>query len=249
MSRTPAKAPRHAQKKAQTEAERKSEIKAKAKTKRTDVVRGRVGRPPKGLAGSVDQRILDAAQHVFLKRGFEGATIDEIAETAPASKPTIYARFAGKDALFAAVVARVVKGLTDLEGYSASGRTLQERLVNLASVIVDRALKETIGLLRVTIAESPRFPNLSRGAHEASRDCAEAAVGKLLLDMTDSPSRRAKGTKNAAATAEIFLDLILLPVLMRGLMGADEAIMRKELPGFIRERVNVFLAACGPEQE
>lgn len=249
MSRTPAKAPSHAPSKTQTETERKSEIKAKAKTKRTDVVRGRVGRPPKDLAGSVDQRILDAAQHVFLKRGFEGATIDEIAETAPASKPTIYARFAGKDALFAAVVARVVDGLTDFEGYTASGRTLQERLVNLSSVIVDRALKESVGLLRVTIAESPRFPNLSRGAHKASRDCAKTAVGKLLMDMTDAPSRKAKGTKNAGTTAEIFLDLILLPILMRSLMGIDETAMRKELPGFIRERVNVFLAACGPERD
>ncbi|WP_315701797.1 MULTISPECIES: helix-turn-helix domain-containing protein [unclassified Bradyrhizobium] len=241
MSRTQAKT--------QVKPQVKTRAKAQTKTKRADPVR-RVGRPPKDLAGDVDQRILDAAQHVFLKRGFGGATIDEIAETAPASKPTIYARFSGKEALFIAVVARVVHGLTDFENYTPVGRTLQEKLINLASAVVDCALKEAVGLLRVTIAESGRFPKLSRDAHHASRDHAQNAVGKLLVDMTRGPTRTAKRAaagRSAAATAEIFLDLILLPTLMGCLMGADEATVRKELPDFIRERVNVFLAACGPE--
>ena len=43
---------------------------------------------------------------MFLKRGFEGASVDEIADVARAGKPTIYARFPGKEALFAAVMAR-----------------------------------------------------------------------------------------------------------------------------------------------
>ena len=46
--------------------------------------------------------------------------MDEIAELAPASKPTIYSYFPGKEALFAAVVARVINGLTGFEGYITS---------------------------------------------------------------------------------------------------------------------------------
>src|SRR5215475_9327924 len=66
----------------------------------------RFGRPPKELAGEVDERILDAARKVFLERGFEGASMDEIAAAARAGKPTIYARFRDKRALFTAVVMR-----------------------------------------------------------------------------------------------------------------------------------------------
>src|SRR5271170_2122149 len=66
----------------------------------------RLGRPPRALAGEVEERILDAAKKVFLERGFEGASVDEIADVARAGKPTIYARFPGKEALFAAVMAR-----------------------------------------------------------------------------------------------------------------------------------------------
>jgi hypothetical protein len=39
----------------------------------------RLGRPPKELEGEVDARILDAARKIFLGRGFEGASMDEIA--------------------------------------------------------------------------------------------------------------------------------------------------------------------------
>src|SRR5260370_8726639 len=76
-----------------------------ARAKRAAV---RFGRPPKELAGEVDTRILDAARKVFLERGFEGASIDEIVEVARSGKPTIYARFHGKRALFTAVLTRAV---------------------------------------------------------------------------------------------------------------------------------------------
>ena len=89
------------------------------------------GRPPKEFAGDVQERILDAAQQLFLEKGFRSASIDDISEMAPASKPTIYAHFPGKEALFAAVVARTINGLTDFEGFTPAGRTIQEKLSNL----------------------------------------------------------------------------------------------------------------------
>ncbi len=99
-------------------------------SKHSDLKRPRPGRPPKDLAGDVKERILDAAQRVFLKRGYQSASLDEIAEVAPASKPTIYAHFEGKEALFEAVVARVIAGLTNFEGFEPRGRTVQDRLAS-----------------------------------------------------------------------------------------------------------------------
>ena len=56
------------------------------------------GRSTRELAGTVEERILDAAGAVFLERAFSGARVDGIAEVACAGKPTIYARFPGKEA-------------------------------------------------------------------------------------------------------------------------------------------------------
>ena len=207
----------------------------------------RLGRPPKDLAGDVEERILDAAQRIFLKRGFQSASIDEIAELAPASKPTIYAHFAGKEALFAAVVARIMNDLANFDGYEAKGRTLQDKLIRLGTEIAERTIEDLVGVTRAIIAEADRLSELSRQLHDASRDRAANAVSQVFSDaahmLPDAP-KGPFGKKRSAATAQIFMDLILLPMLMRSLMGHDTKALRKELPSFIRERVSFFLAAC-----
>jgi AcrR family transcriptional regulator len=216
-------------------------------TKDHDLKRPRLGRPPKELAGDAKARILDAAQRVFLKRGYQSASLDEIAEVAPASKPTIYAHFDGKEALFEAVVARVLDGLTNFEGFEPKGRTVQDKLAGLGTEIVERFIDETIGITRATIAEADRFPALSRHVHEHGRDRAAAAVSHVLNDATHTISRGSKGpfgAKRRVNTAQIFMDLILLPMIMRALMGEGAKELRGELPAFVRERVSFFLAAC-----
>jgi AcrR family transcriptional regulator len=207
----------------------------------------RLGRPPKDLAGDVKDRILNAAETVFLKRGFQSASIDEIAELAPASKPTIYAHFPGKEALFAAVVARIVDGLTNYEDFIPKGRTVRDKLMGLAAEIVERAIEDSVGVARATIAEADRLPQLSRSVHDAAKNRSANVVSRLLNEATHMTSRAARGPfspKRGVATAQIFMDLILLPMLMRALMGEEVKELRREVPSFVRERVGFFLAAC-----
>ncbi|HEY0801082.1 MAG TPA: hypothetical protein VGD54_09570, partial [Steroidobacteraceae bacterium] len=69
---------------------------------------------------------------------------------------------------------------------------------------------------------------------------------------TQPVSRRPKGPfgpKRSLSTAQIFTDIILLPMLIRALMGAGAKELRSELPGFVRERVSFFLAACESDWE
>ncbi len=216
-------------------------------SKDKDLKRTRVGRPPKDPARDARTRILDAAQRVFLERGYQSASVDEIAEMAPASKPTIYAHFEGKEALFTAVVVRIINGIANFEGYDPKGRTVQDKLTSLGTELVEQFIVEMIGVTRAIIAEAERFPDLSRHLHEAARDQAANAVSHVLNDTTHLLSRTSKGPfspKRSVATAQIFMDLILLPVLMRVLMGEEAKLLRKDLPSFVRERVSFFLAVC-----
>ena len=205
------------------------------------------GRPPKDRAGDVQVRILDAAQQLFLEKGYRSASIDDISEMAPASKPTIYAHFPGKEALFAAVVARTISGLTDFEDFVPEGRTLHDKLMSLGTAIVEQVVEESLGMVRATIAEAQRFPELSRNVHDAARDRSVSAVSQVLNGATQKLSGAPKAPfsgKRSLATAQIFLDLILLPILFRSLVGETPKELKKELPSFMRERVGFFLAAC-----
>jgi AcrR family transcriptional regulator len=55
---------------------------------------------------STDDRLLDAARAVFAEEGFRQATMEAIAVRASSTKPTLYAHFGTKEALYQAAVAR-----------------------------------------------------------------------------------------------------------------------------------------------
>src|SRR5271154_2516131 len=56
------------------------------------------------------ERIVWAAKRVLLEKGFDEASMDDVAACAGTTKPTVYAHFKSKDELFNAVV-ELIKGL------------------------------------------------------------------------------------------------------------------------------------------
>jgi AcrR family transcriptional regulator len=217
-----------------------------AKPRRTVV---RAGRPPKELAGEVDTRILDAARKVFLERGFEGASIDEIAEVARSGKPTIYARYRDKRALFTAVVTRdIVSRITEFRAEVPAGATVEERLTNVARTLTHWGSdRDRLGLMRLAIAEARRFPDLastvSRRARELSTD-----LGVHLLEQVaqceELASLPAFTPERLATTARFFLDLVLVPMLLRALYEIDLKALDAEIDVHVARGVAFFLAAC-----
>jgi AcrR family transcriptional regulator len=208
----------------------------------------RSGRPPREIAGEVDERILDAAQQVFLDRGFEGASIDEIAAVARAGKPTIYARHAGKKELFAAVVLRNVSRTVRYIETPAAGAALEERLRTVGLTILDRALNaDPVGLFRSSIAEARRFPELSPLVSRMARERGLEALTRLLGEMAaggELGSMHAFDPDRLQTTARIFLDLVVMPMVIRALFGESLESLRAEVPGHVSTRVSFFLAAC-----
>lgn len=115
------------------------------------------GRPTVAERRAREAQILSAALSVFLSSGFGDATVDELAAAAKVTKRTIYTYFGGKDALFAAMV-RDLAVTVSLDAATDHG-TLEA----LAARIISRVHSdELVGLHRLVIAESGRFPELAR---------------------------------------------------------------------------------------
>lgn len=51
-------------------------------------------------------QLIDVGRGVFAKRGYEGASMEEIADRAKVSKPIVYEHFGGKEGLYAVIVDR-----------------------------------------------------------------------------------------------------------------------------------------------
>jgi AcrR family transcriptional regulator len=208
--------------------------------------RARSGRPPKELAGEVEDRILDAARKVFLERGFEGASVEEIAETARAGKPTIYARFPNKQALFAAVLMRhIAEKNTRVANIVPAGETVEERLASAGAAVLAEILRsEGVGLTRLGIAEARNFPELGSSVCRIARERGAETLARLMGEVAESGADAECSPNRQAMAARYFLDLILLPMLMRALSGESLETLQAEICSHVSQRVPFFLAAC-----
>jgi len=105
-------------------------------------------------------QIVDAALPVFLDHGFGQATVDQLAAAAHVSKRTIYSYFGDKAGVFAAMVQILATTVS-------SSAPDDDTLLSLATRIVYRLNSaELVGLHRLVIAESMRFPELASTLHD-----------------------------------------------------------------------------------
>jgi len=209
----------------------------------------RFGRPPKGLAGAVEERILGAARKVFLERGFEGASIEEIAEAARSGKPTIYARFPGKEPLFTAVVMQsVAANIARIQANTPTGATIDERLENLGAAILQWILvSDAIGLMRVAIAEARRFPDLASSVYGMAREHGVEGLARLLAETAHSDevgTLPAFAPERLTTTTRFFQDVVLFPLVLRALFGEKLKPLCAEIKPHATRSVAFFLAAC-----
>src|SRR3954466_2488295 len=94
----------------------------------------RGGRPSREASEQIGALILDAATEMFLAQGFGATSIDALAERLGIAKRTFYHRLADKEALFAAVVHRIVDQLRPAGGTPAiEGADLRALLERLAA--------------------------------------------------------------------------------------------------------------------
>src|ERR1700752_4617909 len=205
----------------------------------------RFGRPPKELAGEVDARILDAARQVFLERGFEGASIEEIAEVARSGKPTIYARFRDKRALFTEVVTRdILSRITEFKSEAPTGTTIEERLTSAAITLVHWGFdSDRIALMRLAVAEARRFPDLASTVSRTARDLSTELGVRLLGELAQSDelsSLPAFAPERLATTARLFLDLVAVPFLFRALFEVNSKTLEAEIGPHVARSVVFF---------
>src|ERR1700733_5469601 len=74
------------------------------------------------------RRLIDAAETVFARSGFHGASVEEIAREAGATTGALYSNFAGKEDLFLALFEeRIATDVGDYSQIVASGTTFEEQ--------------------------------------------------------------------------------------------------------------------------
>ncbi len=100
------------------------------------------------------EQLIEIARRLFAERGFEGASIEEIASRAEVSKPVVYEHFGGKEGLYAVVVDREVRHLLDMMREALSGGHPRELLEQAALALLDYIETSSDGF-RILVRDSP----------------------------------------------------------------------------------------------
>jgi AcrR family transcriptional regulator len=179
-------------------------------------------RPMARRGDELREHILWVGKEVFLELGFERASMDEVANRAKTSKRSLYAHFESKGKLFVAVI-ELVRGLfLDRlklpEHYSAKPA---EALVLFCAHFLEAMLYQaSVQLLRISMAETTRFPEGAALHYDAMFTQTEARLG-AYLKSTYGLSARA-----SAEAAQRLLGQVLYPRFQRALFGLEDLIER-----------------------
>jgi AcrR family transcriptional regulator len=197
------------------------------------------GRPSRSESAQLSDRILDVATALFLDDGFGATSIEAVARGAGISKRTFYHRFGGKEALFEAVVRRLVERWTppfDVALLAAPG--LEETLRRAAEHILSGALtREGLALHRMVIAEAPRFPGLARILHEIGAAAGTERIGRRLQQSAAAGEIKPVDFRFAA---EQFITMVVTGPRRRAL-GLGTPLNQAELRRWIDDTVELFL--------
>jgi AcrR family transcriptional regulator len=157
------------------------------------------------------QEILEAAFVEFSRNGYAMTTLDRVAEHAGVTKGTIYVYFENKEHLFISMVREVTKAALDTvhemlethEGTTADLLRAQFSFI-YQHIVEDRRRRE---VLRMLIAEAPRFPELADRYHqEILRPC---------LDMLRQAIRRGMDRGEFRNSAIIDLpQIVIAPIAL-----------------------------------
>ena len=100
------------------------------------------------------EQLLDIGRTLFADKGFDGTSVEEIADKAGVSKPVVYEHLGGKEGLYAVVVDREVRRLLDRITDALQGNHPRELLEQAASALLEYVERDTDGF-RILVRDSP----------------------------------------------------------------------------------------------
>ena len=193
------------------------------------------------------EQIRGGAQRLFLRLGYERATMDAIAGEARVSKQTLYRYYQTKDALFVDILRQMTVGsfLRDVpaltEGQPLTSRAeVETALIDFVTSASDALFEPAyIAMLRVLIAEAPRFPELAEQMRASLVAQGSAALRHILTRAHHA------GIIAQPPTEEMLLLLVapLLAYLLADGLIAGVGQPAKPSPETLATLVRLFMAA------
>lgn len=192
------------------------------------------------------RQIIEGARQIFMRDGFDGASMNDITRAAGVSKGTVYAYFPSKEALFEALIRedrriqaeRICRFSADDENVE---KVLREIALNIVAAVTQPG---HIAHLRTVIAAAAKFPSIGHAFYEAGPMYGAGRLTAYLDRQVSAGRLRIDDTQRAAFQ---YIDMCLARPLKQMLFCVIETPDLAEMEKAIDSAIAMFMAAYGPD--
>lgn len=206
--------------------------------------RSRIGQPRRlrqtrrGIERS--EEIIRAGADIFLHKGYDGTSMDEIIERSGGSKTHIYREFGGKDGLFLAAIEFLCDELEEpIKRMAVSPLSVKAGLQKLAGSLLEMLLTDKhLALQRLVFAEAVRF----REAGEMWFERGPQVTRKIFSQYLEACMRAGRlRTAEPTLAATLLVDMLTGHILDRAWLGIGKKPSAAEIKRSIKAGVDTFL--------
>jgi AcrR family transcriptional regulator len=187
-----------------------------------------------------NSKLKKVAAELFLKRGYEGVTLDEIVERAGGSKSTIYSEFGGKGGLFLTSIESLCREANEpLTKIDYTGLNLEESLKKLSFHILKLiTAKRSVELHSLAIGEALNRPEVGEVWYTHGPARTASFIRSVLETHRDE---RRKTTVPMERMAVILHDTLTGDALYRRLAGVGKQEKDSEFERLASQTVDIIL--------
>ncbi|MBK6465987.1 MAG: TetR/AcrR family transcriptional regulator [Rhodobacter sp.] len=189
-------------------------------------------------------QVLDGARRVFLRDGFDGASVDDIAREAEVSKATLYSYFPDKRLLFTEICNAECRHQAEDAEASMDYTASVEAQLTFAAERIAGFLMSDFGrnMFRLVVAEGSRFPDLARQFY---RNGPGLIHDRLVHHMRHMVQKGALKIDDFDLAADQFAQLCKAHIHEKLIFGLADEIKPADVTKSVQGAVEMFMARYG----
>lgn len=195
---------------------------------------------PSASADKKTAAIVDAARQTFLARGFDAASMDQIALAAGVSKRTVYNRFRSKEELFGAAITETCAHLLPLNIADIEASLPPAAFISALGRVFLRGIlaPDALSLRRIAAFEAERTPAIGKAYMENGPKCMVDEAAPILTRLAEKGVFKIDDVREAIWQLGA---LITEPLYTRVLMGDAPADLDAAIDEQVARGVDAFM--------
>ena len=186
-------------------------------------------------------QVVDGARAVFMREGYEGASVDEIARDAGVSKATLYSYFPDKQHLFMEILRSECAAQSEVEVlFESTGLSVEEKLGVICKKLITFFLSDFgQDMFRVCVAEAKRFPELGTAFYETGPKVWGMKIAGFL---SSAKAAEVLDIEDPFLAADQLAQLCRTDLMLKVMFGIETDPAEVEIDRIVDEAVRTFLA-------